>query len=86
MWDLGGLASFLIGLQIASAIKERKEAEKTHARLIRMKVDEENFKKALKARRKIALQVSYHVMETGLYGIHLLHISVQLLFNLIDAG
>jgi hypothetical protein len=45
-------------LQIANAIKERKEAEKTHARLIRMKVDEEIFKKALQERRKVALQVS----------------------------
>ncbi len=48
----------LFPLQIANAIKERKEAEKTHARLIRMKDDEEIFKKALQERRKVALQVS----------------------------
>ena len=45
-------------LQIANAIKERKEAEKTHARLIRMKDDEQRFKKVLQERRKQDLQVA----------------------------
>ena len=50
---------FIWHVQIANAIKERKEAEKTHARLIRMEEDENKFKEALQERRKIALQVSY---------------------------
>ena len=45
-------------LQIANAIKEHKEAEKTHARLIRMREDEQIFKKALEDRRKQAHQVT----------------------------
>lgn len=53
-------------MQIANAIKERKEAEKTHARLIRMQVDEDNFKKALQERRKAALQVSCYVRRSAL--------------------
>ena len=56
---LSSLANLIV--QIANAIKERKEAEKTHARLIRMTDDEQNFKKALQERRKVALQVSYYM-------------------------
>ena len=44
--------------QIASAIKERKEAEKTHTRLLRMKEDQENFRARLQEKRREALQVS----------------------------
>lgn len=58
------LANFPV--QIANAIKERKEAEKTHARLVRMEVDEQNFKKALQERRKVVLQVSYYVWRLAL--------------------
>ena len=44
--------------QIASAIKERKEAEKTHTRLLRMKEDQESFRAALQNRRREVLQVN----------------------------
>ena len=74
-------------LQIANAIKERKEAEKTHARLIRMEIDEKNFKKALQERRKVALQVSYFVWRVFLITqAKYLQFPDQLLLNLIVAG